>query len=117
MLLAIPAAQADRIEPHGTLHDLAHPPPPTEELVRLALCNRPDLAAYRLGVWSATANVELQRRERFPDVFAASIPLTPSRPTTMSTPTEAPRPGGRASSPPCRSPTAIRATSAEPMRT
>ncbi len=74
VLLAIPAAQADQIELHGTLHDLAPPPPPTEELVRLALCNRPDLAAYRLGVCSATANVELQRRERFPDVFALYTP-------------------------------------------
>ncbi len=74
VLLAIPPAQADAIELRGTLRDMVPPPPPSEELVRLALCNRPDLAAYRLGVRAATANVELQRRERFPDVFALYTP-------------------------------------------
>lgn len=74
ILLAIPPARADSIELRGSLHDTAPPPPPAEHLVRLALCNRPDLAAYRLGVRSATANFELQRRERFPDVFALYTP-------------------------------------------
>lgn len=74
VLLAVPAAHADLIEPKGTLHDRAPPPPPTENLVQIALCNRPDLAAFRMGVRSAVANVELQRRERFPDVFALYTP-------------------------------------------
>ncbi|HEU5115656.1 MAG TPA: TolC family protein, partial [Isosphaeraceae bacterium] len=76
VLLAVPASQADLIEPRGTLHDQAPPAPLTEELVQIALCNRPDLAAYRLGVHSAVANVELQKRERFPDVFALYSPYT-----------------------------------------
>lgn len=74
VLLAIPPSQADAIEPRGSLHDTAPPPPPVETLVRLALCNRPDLVAYRLGVRSAMANVQLQHRERFPDVFALYTP-------------------------------------------
>jgi cobalt-zinc-cadmium efflux system outer membrane protein len=74
VMLAVPASQSDLIELKGTLHDLAPVAPPTEELVRIALCNRPDLAAYRLGVRSAVANVEVERRERFPDVFALYSP-------------------------------------------
>lgn len=74
ILLAIPSSRADAIEPRGSLLDKAPPPPPVDELVRIALNNRPDLAAYRLGVRSAVANVELQRRERFPDVFALYTP-------------------------------------------
>lgn len=74
VLLGIPPAQADRIEVRGALRDGAAAAPPDEELVRLALCHRPDMAAYRLGVRSATANVEVQRRERFPDVFALYTP-------------------------------------------
>jgi cobalt-zinc-cadmium efflux system outer membrane protein len=74
VLLGVPTAQADAIEPRASLHDRAPAPPRVEELDRLALCNRPDLAAYRLGVRSALANAELQRRERFPDVFALYTP-------------------------------------------
>jgi len=74
VLLGIPPAQADRIEVRGALRDGSSPPPPDEELVRLALCHRPDVVAYKLGVRSAMANVEVQRRERFPDVFALYTP-------------------------------------------
>ncbi|MBX6312555.1 MAG: TolC family protein [Isosphaeraceae bacterium] len=76
VLLGVPVAQADLIEPLGTIFDRAPTPPPVEDLIRLALCNRPDLTAYRLGVRSATANVEVQRRERFPDVFALYSPYS-----------------------------------------
>ncbi|MDQ2622344.1 MAG: TolC family protein [Actinomycetota bacterium] len=74
VLLNTPPAQSDQIEVRGTIHDRAPTPPPVEELVRLALHSRPDMVAYRLGVRSATANVEMQRRERFPDVFALYSP-------------------------------------------
>jgi cobalt-zinc-cadmium efflux system outer membrane protein len=76
VLLGIPSAQADRIEPRGTIRDLAPPPPAVEELVRIALCQRPDVIANRLGVTSAMANVDVQRRERFPDVFALYTPYS-----------------------------------------
>ncbi len=74
VLLGVPSAQADGIELRGTIRDLAPPPPPAEELVRMALHQRPDVVANRLGVRSAAANVEVQRRERFPDVFALYTP-------------------------------------------
>lgn len=74
LLLGIPANQADGIELRGTIRDVAPLPPPTGELVQLALCQRPDLVANRLGVRSALANVDVQRRERFPDVFALYTP-------------------------------------------
>jgi cobalt-zinc-cadmium efflux system outer membrane protein len=74
ILLGIPASQADALELRGTIHDRAPEAPPVEQLVGLAVANRPDLAATRIGVRSAVANAELQRRERFPDVFALYTP-------------------------------------------
>jgi len=76
VLLGIPVARADALDMRGAVRDTSPPPPPVEELVRLALCHRPDLAANRLGVRSAVANVDLQRRERFPDVFALYTPYS-----------------------------------------
>ncbi len=74
VLLHISPSQADQFELRGAVHDLAPPPPPREELIRVALQQRPDLNAVRLGVRSALANVELEKRERFPDVFAMYTP-------------------------------------------
>lgn len=74
VLLAIPLVQADSIELRGSLHDRTSPLPSNESLVGMAIQNRPDLAANRLGVRSATANVDLQRRESFADVFASYTP-------------------------------------------
>src|SRR5262249_25436389 len=70
VLLGIPSAEADQLEVRGTIHDTVPPPPPVEDLIRFALCSRPDVIAYRLGVRSAEANVKLQKKEVFPDVFA-----------------------------------------------
>lgn len=74
LLLGIPASQADAIEPRGRVTDRPAAVPTTDQLVGLALANRPDLAAVRLGVRSALANAEVQRREGFPDVFALYTP-------------------------------------------
>lgn len=74
VLLGMAPAQADAIEPRGSLHDRAPALPPAETLVQLAIQNRPDLAANRRGVHSALSNVEVQRRERFADVFASYTP-------------------------------------------
>ena len=60
----------------GTLRVEAPPPPSAEALIRIADCNRPDLAAYRLGVGRAVAEVELAKAERFEDVFLLVTPLT-----------------------------------------
>jgi cobalt-zinc-cadmium efflux system outer membrane protein len=74
VLLNTPSSQADAIELRASIRDTAPPPPPQEELVTLALAQRPDIVANRLGVRSATANVQVQNRERFPDVFALYTP-------------------------------------------
>ncbi len=73
-LLAISPAEADRLELHGTIRDEALPPPPVEELARLAFCVRPDLIAYRLGIGRAEADVRLAKANRFEDVFLLYTP-------------------------------------------
>jgi len=74
VLLDIPPAQADSLEVRGSLRDDLAPPPPPEELAKLALCVRPDIVSYRLGIRRAQADVTLQRAERFPDVFVLYTP-------------------------------------------
>jgi outer membrane protein, heavy metal efflux system len=75
VLLDIPAAQADGMELRGSIRDgTTIPPPPSDDLARLALCVRPDVVSYRLGVRRAQADVSLQRAERFPDVFVLYTP-------------------------------------------
>ena len=76
LLLNLPPDQAERIELRGTIGDLAPPPPPQEELTELALSSRPDLAAFRLGIVSAQANLGLQRANRFSDAYLLYQPFT-----------------------------------------
>ena len=64
------------MELRGTIRDLAPPPPPADELVRMALAVRPDLVAYRLGIARAEADVRLARAKRFPDVYVLYQPYT-----------------------------------------
>ena len=73
-LLDIPPAEADALEVRGSIRDEAEPPPPADDLGRLALCIRPDVVSYRLGVRRAQEEVRLQRAERFPDVFLLYTP-------------------------------------------
>ncbi len=74
VLLDISPNEADRLELRGSIRQETAPPPPLDDLGRLALCVRPDLVSYRLGVRRAQAEVKLQRAERFPDVFALYTP-------------------------------------------
>jgi cobalt-zinc-cadmium efflux system outer membrane protein len=76
VLLNVPTAQAEEMELRGTIHDRAAPPPPIEDLVRIALTDRPDMAAFRLGVARAEADVELARANRFQDVYLLYQPYT-----------------------------------------
>ena len=75
-LLNVPLAEVDRLEVRGILADLAPEPPPSEELIRIALQSRPDLAAYRLGIERAAADVTLARANRFGDVYVLYQPYT-----------------------------------------
>jgi cobalt-zinc-cadmium efflux system outer membrane protein len=74
--LNLPPEEAVRLEVRGTLQDLAPPPPGDDELIRIALDYRPDVAAYRMGILVALANLELQRANQFQDAYLLYQPYT-----------------------------------------
>lgn len=75
-LLNLSPLEAQRLELSGTLEDLAPPPPPDDELYRIALECRPDVCAYRFGTLVASANLDLQRANRFQDAYLLYQPFT-----------------------------------------
>jgi cobalt-zinc-cadmium efflux system outer membrane protein len=75
-LLRLTPLDAEGLEPRGTIRDLAPTPPPEDNLVRLALAERPDLVSYRLGVLRAEADVGLARADRVQDVYVLYQPYT-----------------------------------------
>ncbi|HWE35960.1 MAG TPA: TolC family protein, partial [Isosphaeraceae bacterium] len=75
-LLAIPPEQAERIELRGSLRDATGLVPDRDGLVRLALEARPDLAANRVGIGLAQANVRLQKANRYSDIYLLYQPYT-----------------------------------------
>jgi cobalt-zinc-cadmium efflux system outer membrane protein len=74
--LALPPAEADRLEVHGWLRDTYPTVPPGDDLVRLALERRPDVVAHRLGVPHALAEVERARTERLPNAYFLYSPFS-----------------------------------------
>lgn len=76
VLLGVPVAETESLVPRGSLLVDAPPPPDLDELVRLAEGCRPDLRAVRIGVSRARAEVDLQRANRFDDVFLFYDPIT-----------------------------------------
>jgi cobalt-zinc-cadmium efflux system outer membrane protein len=74
MNLSQPEIQAMSIR--GTISDKAPLPPSVAELQRIALAERPDVIAYRLGVNRAEADVRLARANRFNDVYVLFQPYT-----------------------------------------
>ncbi len=76
VLLNVAPDRAEAIELRGTIADLTAAPPPADELVRLALGARPDLAAQRLGIRRAEADVRLARANRMPDLYLLYQPYT-----------------------------------------
>ena len=76
LLLDIPPAEARGLEPLGSLRDPVAGPPPLDALIQIATRARPDLSAYRIGLQSARANVDLQRANRFPDTYVLYQPYT-----------------------------------------
>jgi cobalt-zinc-cadmium efflux system outer membrane protein len=75
-LLRLTPAQAERLQVRGSLHDTATPPAAPADLLRMALVARPDLAAYRLGLGRAEADVALALANRYPDLFLLYQPYT-----------------------------------------
>jgi cobalt-zinc-cadmium efflux system outer membrane protein len=76
VLLGMPSGQAETLEVRGSIHDRLPVPPPVDELVRMALAFRPDLAAFRLGIARALADVRLARANRLQDVYLLYQPYT-----------------------------------------
>lgn len=72
--LNIAAAAAARLDVRGLLRDTAPPPPGRDELVRTALGARPDLAAFRLGIQRAQADVRVARKDVMSDIFVIYSP-------------------------------------------
>jgi outer membrane protein, heavy metal efflux system len=75
-VLGLTVVQAERLELRGSLADAAPPPVLGDPLLKLALANRPDLAAYRLGVKRAEADVGLAVANRYPDLYVLYQPYT-----------------------------------------
>lgn len=75
-LLALPPEHANAMEVQGVIRDRSPPPLNVEALVRLALMVRPDVAAYRLSVDRAKADIKLERSEGLEDVFLFYTPYT-----------------------------------------
>ena len=76
VLLNLPADETSRLQPQGVLRDSFPPPPPAEDLAAMALKCRPDVLAGRLGIGRANAEVNLQRANRFDDVYLFYDPIT-----------------------------------------
>jgi len=74
-LLFLPDDEARRLELRASLRSIA-PVPPDEEMIAIAHQSRPDLAAYRLGVRRAEADVTLARANRFSDAYLIYQPYT-----------------------------------------
>jgi cobalt-zinc-cadmium efflux system outer membrane protein len=74
-LINIPSAAAEQLAVRGSIVTLINTLPPIDELVGLALANRPDLMSYRLGVQRARADASVARAEAFPDIFVLYTPF------------------------------------------
>jgi cobalt-zinc-cadmium efflux system outer membrane protein len=76
VLLALPPEEGDCLRIRGSLRERVPPVGGTEELVQQALQVRPDLAAYRMGVTRARADVQLARAEGIDNAFLFYTPYT-----------------------------------------
>ena len=74
-LLEIPRDEMDAFEIRGSLRVLEPQPPPLETLVGIALARRPDLAAHRLGIKRAEAELAEERAGRFADAYLLYTPF------------------------------------------
>ncbi len=75
-LMNLTVAEIAKLELRGTIQDTALPPPPLDELRKIALAERPDVAAFRLGVSMAEASVKLAKANAFSDVYGLWQPYT-----------------------------------------
>jgi cobalt-zinc-cadmium efflux system outer membrane protein len=70
------SAAATELAVSGPLRNPGFEPPPVEEQIEIALCNRPDVVAFRLGVQRAQDEVRLADANRLNDLFLLYQPFT-----------------------------------------
>ena len=75
-LMGIPDEASQQLQIQGSIRESAVAVPPVEDLLGLGMQLRPDLAAYRMGINRAQADVTLARREAIPDVFVLYTPYS-----------------------------------------
>ena len=75
-LMNLTVAESSAMELRGRIDVQAPPLPPLEELRRIALADRPDIAAARLGVSRARADVRLAKANAYSDVYLLWQPYT-----------------------------------------
>jgi cobalt-zinc-cadmium efflux system outer membrane protein len=68
--------EGTRLEIRGSIDVQPPPLPPVEELRRIALDERPDIVAYRLGVSRAYADVRLAKANAYSDIYVLWQPYT-----------------------------------------
>ena len=112
LVLNLPPEDASSLEPRGSLRDHAPPPPPLQARPAAGPRESTDLAAGRLGVHRAEAEVRLAHASRLDDVYLFYDPY-PTR-TTIHSSGPARPPGTLVLRSRCRSTTATRVTSPAP---
>jgi outer membrane protein, heavy metal efflux system len=75
-LMNLKLDEIGRLELKGTIADVAPVPPPSEELRKLAIAERPDVVAIRLGVHRAQADYRLAKANAYNDVYVLWQPYT-----------------------------------------
>ena len=75
-VLSLPRDAVERLDLRGSLRDDARLVQTSDELIQMAVATRPDLAAFRLNVCRALADVRLAKANRFSDVFVIYQPFT-----------------------------------------
>lgn len=75
-LMNLRLEQIARVELKGTISDVAPTPPRAEELRKLAIAERPDVVAVRLGVQRAQADYRLAKANAYNDVYVLWQPYT-----------------------------------------
>jgi len=76
LMLNLPAQTSDELTVRGRLSDIGPGPPPIDELLKLAIEYRPDLAARRLGISRAEADTQLALADRFGEAYLLYQPYT-----------------------------------------
>jgi cobalt-zinc-cadmium efflux system outer membrane protein len=76
LLLTMSREECEKLEVRSLLRDVRPIPLQEDELIRTGLDSRPDLAANRLGLSRAEADVKLAYANRFSDVYLLYQPYT-----------------------------------------